>query len=579
MNTSTIDLTPFLRRPLRPWQDEAARLIIKSVTQGLQVPDRRDIPAFILHAFPGTGKTLVQLLCAKYMIYHGIIDAVVICVPSKILKNQMENDAADVGLHLNNKNLRIWGPFEGLVVSYQQLGAVSKETKTMPNAQILRDMCKDKRVLVCADEAHHIGDRRNWGTGFKEAFDEFAAGRLITSGTPFRSDGESIPWVRYFRNKMDLSMPNAYSYGYGRTANYDKSALEDEVVRDISIMPMHGQARFTIKKIDRATGAVIDETEYDLSITDNIDELYPDEFDGDKKILDRAQFRKELKSARRLACIECGTPAHPYGTDYVKEVLTLANDRLTMIRANGHSYAGGLIVCHSIPHANAVAEALRHWTGEDSVVIHSETGEGTSSARSIKNFRDNRTPARARWIVAVGQVSEGVDIPHLRLCVYLTNIQAPLSWTQIVGRILRVEPGIAYDLQTAYLYQYDDGIENITDGDVTTAQSVGIKLYAETLLYEREVTIREREARKKAARPEVHYDDFNFGSSTEVESHNADGSNSQFIYRDERMENDELTHAVKVLAAELGMALEKALSLLKRAKRDHWEKAVEDLAA
>ena len=46
------------------------------------------------------------------------------------------------------------------------------------------------------------------------AFDQTVA-RLMTSGTPFRSDRQRLPWVRYYRNQIDLSPPHAYSYGYG----------------------------------------------------------------------------------------------------------------------------------------------------------------------------------------------------------------------------------------------------------------------------------------------------------------------------------------------------------------------------
>ena len=260
----------------------------------------------------------------------------------------------------------------------------------------------------------------------------------------------------------------------------------------------------------------------------------------------------------------------------MRNVLTLANDRLSEIRYSGHSYAGGFIVCRRVDHADAVARALKHWTGADAVVVHSETGEGTSSARSIEQLKRDRTPARARWIVAVGQVSEGVDIPHLLVCVYLTNIQAPLAWTQVVGRILRVEQDISYDLQTAYLYQYDDGVENVEEDGMVTVQSTGIKLYAETLLQEREVTIKEMRERGK---PGGGGGGGGTGPTTEVTAMGASGENSQFIYRDERMANAEITHSVKVLAAELGMAPEKALSLLKRAKRDRWAAAVDDLAS
>ena len=48
---------------------------------------------------------------------------------------------------------------------------------------------------------------------------------------------------------------------------------------------------------------------------------------------------------------------------------------------------------------------------------------------------------RERWIVAVNMVSEGVDIPRLRVGVYATAAKTPLMFRQIVGRFVRTLAG------------------------------------------------------------------------------------------------------------------------------------------
>ena len=70
-----------------------------------------------------------------------------------------------------------------------------------------------------------------------------------------------------------------------------------------------------------------------------------------------------------------------------------ANDQLDECRRS-HEWAGGLIICDSIPHADAVAKALKKWTNEEAVVVHSETGD---DKRAIKNFKTNRTKNRPKW--------------------------------------------------------------------------------------------------------------------------------------------------------------------------------------
>ena len=42
-----------------------------------------------------------------------------------------------------------------------------------------------------------------------------------------------------------------------------------------------------------------------------------------------------------------------------------------------------------------------------------------------------------RWIVAVGMISEGTDIPSLQVCCYLSRIRTELHYRQVLGRVLR----------------------------------------------------------------------------------------------------------------------------------------------
>ena len=560
---------------LRAWQEEFVNRFLQSAIQQINKPPA-EINAFILHAFPGAGKSLAQCLVARTLIEQGYIDQVIFCVPSKLLREQMVDDAAKVGLTLNGKRLDPTG-FMGIVTSYAQVGHLSRETGSMANAELLRKVCSEKKTMVIADEMHHLGQGKNWGDAFELAFTQHAVVRLMTSGTPFRSDNSTLPWCRYSNKKIDLAPPHAYSYGYGLSAwNSRFSALGDRVVRDVVVHPWDGDINFTVNRYE--DGVMTEEREFTHRLIDNIDEMYADVYEPGTeedeepiKLIDNKRLRSDIKSKRRLAAIECGTPAHPYGTDYVRDQLVAANDQLTEIRRS-HSWAGGLIVCNTIPHADAVAKAVKHWTGEDAIVIHSESGAG---ARAIKEFRGNRTPARTKWIVSVGKISEGVDIKHLRVCVYLSAIQAPLRWTQILGRVLRVEDDLDWDLQTAHLYQYDDGIglaEN--DEGAMVPQSINIKMFAETLLEERWVALEASEKKRKEPGTSEGVGE-NGGNYSTVKAHSASGINTQTIYEGQRHENADL-EPYKILAARLQMPVVKVASLVSKGGRDEWQRALEE---
>jgi superfamily II DNA or RNA helicase len=119
--------------------------------------------------------------------------------------------------------------------------------------------------------------------------------------------------------------------------------------------------------------------------------------------------------------------------DGLPRILREADARLRTVRQDGHPDAGGLIVAADSEHARQIAKLLREATGRAPVVVlHAEA----RSAARLAEFRGSREP----WIVAVNMVSEGVDIPRLRVGVYATAAKTPLIFRQIVGRFVRTIP-------------------------------------------------------------------------------------------------------------------------------------------
>ena len=64
---------------------------------------------------------------------------------------------------------------------------------------------------------------------------------------------------------------------------------------------------------------------------------------------------------------------------------------------------------------------------------------------TIRQFKDSETP----WIVSVGMISEGTNVPRLRVCCHLTRVKTELYFRQVLGRILRAN-GIRRE--KAYFY-------------------------------------------------------------------------------------------------------------------------------
>jgi hypothetical protein len=132
--------------------------------------------------------------------------------------------------------------------------------------------------------------------------------------------------------------------------------------------------------------------------------------------------------------------------EWLPSVLREAVERLTDVRRTQHD-AGGLVIAIDQEHARGIAAMLRRDFGQQVVTVTSDDPE--ASAR-IAEFATGREP----WLVAVRMVSEGVDIPRLRVGVYATTTTTDLFFRQAVGRLVRWVPGVRD--QRAWLYIPDD---------------------------------------------------------------------------------------------------------------------------
>jgi superfamily II DNA or RNA helicase len=150
--------------------------------------------------------------------------------------------------------------------------------------------------------------------------------------------------------------------------------------------------------------------------------------------LDRAATAQALRTA-----------LDPNGS-WIPEVLTAAHTRLMEVRRDVPD-AGGLVIASDQDSARAYAAVLAEITGAKPTVVLSD--ESTSSER-IADFSAGMTP----WMVAVRMVSEGVDIPRLRVGVYATTTATELFFRQAVGRLVRWTRGVPR--QRAWLYIPDE---------------------------------------------------------------------------------------------------------------------------
>ncbi len=156
-----------------------------------------------------------------------------------------------------------------------------------------------------------------------------------------------------------------------------------------------------------------------------------------------ATFEDELP--RELANQRLRTALSLEG-EWLPTVLDQAHDRLVELR-KVHPAAGGLVIAMDQAHAQAIAELLRRRHRVEAVVAVSDDPDASAK---IARFAAGEQP----WIIAVRMVSEGVDIPRLRIAVFATTTTTELFFRQAVGRVVRWTRGVPR--QKAYFFLPDD---------------------------------------------------------------------------------------------------------------------------
>jgi len=354
--------------------------------------DEHPGPDFLAVATPGAGKTTFALTAGLRHLATEPSHRLVVVAPTSHLKVQWAHAAARFGLHLEPQWMSATGR---LPADMHGIVVTYQQVATNPGA--LRRHAE--RCMVILDEIHHAGDERAWGDAVRRAF-ELAPRRLAISGTPFRSDTHAIPFVEYH---LDEALPN-YEYGY------DRALADRRVVRPVWFPRVNGFMEWTAP--DGTINAA--------------------SFDDD---LDRQRSAQRLRTALSLE------------GEWLPTVLDQAHHRLVELRRT-HPAAAGLVIAADQEHAKGIARLLHQRHRVHAVVA---TSDDPSASARIARFAESADP----WIVAVRMVSEGVDIPRLRLGVYATTTTTELFFRQAVGRFVRHTGGRAAD-ERAWLFIPDD---------------------------------------------------------------------------------------------------------------------------
>jgi len=364
---------------------------------------------FLMVSPPGAGKTKAAIEAMRRWLDYGSDRRVVVVAPTVDVKKGWMDSCHGAGIELCPTPADLKDGYHGIIVTYQGLESLQ---------DTIGVFCRNRyagKVMAVADEIHHCATDKAFGQRLSTAFDG-AAEVLLLSGTPWRTNGTPISFVRYENN---MSVPD-YQYSYAQ-------AVSDKVIRSLHITSYNGKL-------------------YDLC----------------------AEKTKSLNvDTSEQECSEIlGRIIHADG-EYAKAMILEAHEKLMRLRDKTPD-AAGLIIAKDIFQANIFCKFVSKLCGSQQSLI---TSFDEMSNDDVKKFRNAKTP----WVVSVRKISEGVDIPRLQVLVYLTNVIAELFYRQALGRVARmrgssVEVGYVFQPAHPILIQHKHNIDKECGALLSTEQ-------------------------------------------------------------------------------------------------------------
>jgi len=332
---------------------------------------------FLLEAGTGTGKTVAAILLLKHEIEVNGRKRCGIVVPTNHLKHQWAQSIERITGYQFSPN---YNPRRGWPGA-QFKGIVVTYQQMANCGKELADLL-DGAVWL-QDEIHHAG-MGPWGTAL-EMIQARTAVNIGLSATLFRTDGYRIPGVTYVK---DTCKPD-FRYPY-------KEAIADKIVRPVIFVTHEGEISW------REAGGD-----------------YCSNFGDDGFPEDRYPRRLQIALMPEMGWL----------TPMLKE----AHEMLLKVRQKDPK-AGGLAVADDQDHARKIAALMAKELGITPVLVLSDESESTANLNNFIN-------GRGLWLVSCNMVSEGVDVPRLRVGVFAKRVTTRLYFIQFMGRLVRLGQG------------------------------------------------------------------------------------------------------------------------------------------
>jgi superfamily II DNA or RNA helicase len=386
---------------LREWQLDASQKCLGQFASGKRV--------WVQETVTGGGKTVFGRETALDMYESGMIDLIIILVPSLGIQTGWLNAfrgslnaTAGVGGNYQD-DTQVWvGTYAGY--------------KSLCNALSLR---MTRGFLLIADEYHHAEREAFWGQGVN-TLGKAAAHILMLSGTPWRTKGT----IALLENERNVEVKPYYDDKDMVASDHSYRYSEDLNSKTRGTVPVHF-AFEAAEARDRNTGQV-----HELPVD-------PDDW---KKFADQS-CKEPLGKYVSIGTQERPTNPRLEGLDMHRNLIAKGLQHLELSRSEIQMASGSKnvsimhIACASINDATSVKHYIdSYYPGVKAEKIVSDDSGSTKRIEEIQRACRQNSMDRPDVIISVGMISEGVDIPAIKVTVYFNKIMTLLYMVQLIGR-------------------------------------------------------------------------------------------------------------------------------------------------
>lgn len=396
---------------LRKWQAKATETAVINYSKGRKL--------FVTEACTGAGKTRHGVETAVELMKSKAVDLVIILTPSiatrsgwKDAFNKARTSLSTIKVTDDNEfplDTNVW------VTTYSGYEAVQRALATAPISL---------GVFTVVDEYHHAEQDAAWGSAV-EALGGIANHALFLSGTPWKQSG----YCPLLVSESNIHGKPYYSSGDIR--------VSPDFVHDYSSDLIAGEDRATHWVAFKLLPSIFThkdgrKEEFELP---GLEAMSPQERLQweEKAAKDKTPLGKHVKIEDNMLS----------GSRNAKELLAESVALLAKCRSDTYQACSQsdlpvmLVVAQNINAAKKLAEYIETRWELKTVVIVSEDQRSHELLDKVKSKCADNAPDKPDVIVSVGMISEGVDIPQIKVIAYLSAVLTTLYLVQVIGRALR----------------------------------------------------------------------------------------------------------------------------------------------